>query len=46
MINPNLPLIDLHRHLDGNVRLEMILDLAHEYQIAAPAAGLSPDQIH
>jgi adenosine deaminase len=22
------------------------IDLAHEYQIAAPAAGLSPDQIH
>ena len=22
------------------------IDLAHEYQIAAPAAGLSPNQIH
>lgn len=24
----DLPLIDLHRHLDGNVRLTTILDLA------------------
>ena len=27
MIDPTLPLIDLHRHLDTNVRLETILDL-------------------
>ena len=32
MIDPGLPLIDLHRHLDGNVRLETILDLAPEAQ--------------
>jgi adenosine deaminase len=59
---PNLPLIDLHRHLNGSVRLETIPDLGHRQnlklpawdvegprpyiQIAAPAAGLSPDQIH
>ena len=26
MIDPYLPLIDLHRYLDGNVRLETILN--------------------
>ena len=25
MIDPTFPLIDLHRHLDGSVRLETIL---------------------
>lgn len=37
MIDPNLPLIDLHRHLDGNVRLETILDLGRQHKIALPA---------
>jgi adenosine deaminase len=27
MFDPKLPLIDLHRHLDGSIRLETILDL-------------------
>lgn len=27
MIDKTLPLIDLHRHLDGSIRLETILDL-------------------
>jgi len=27
MIDKSLPLIDLHRHIDGNVRLTTILDL-------------------
>jgi adenosine deaminase len=26
-INPNYPLVELHRHLDGAVRLETILDI-------------------
>ena len=45
MIDPNLPLIDLHRHLDGNVRLETILDLGHQHNLALPAwdlEGLRP----
>lgn len=32
-----LPRIDLHRHLDGNVRLQTILDLGREHRIALPA---------
>ncbi len=44
-INPNLPLIDLHRHLDGSVRLETILDLGLQHDLPLPAtdvAGLRP----
>jgi adenosine deaminase len=44
-IDPNLPLIDLHRHLDGNVRLETILDLGREHNLPLPAwdvEGLRP----
>ena len=37
MIDPQFPLIDLHRHLDGNVRLETIIDLARQYDIQLPA---------
>lgn len=32
------PLIELHRHLDGNVRLETVLDLARRHGIDLPAA--------
>jgi adenosine deaminase len=45
MIDPALPLIDLHRHLDGNVRLETILDLGRRYNLPLPAwdlEGLRP----
>jgi adenosine deaminase len=45
MIDPNFPLIDLHRHLDGNVRLETILDLGQQHAIELPAwdvEGLRP----
>jgi adenosine deaminase len=37
MINPHLPLIELHRHLDGNVRLETVLDLGRQYNLSLPA---------
>jgi adenosine deaminase len=37
MINPNLPFIDLHRHLDGSIRLETILDLGRQHNLALPA---------
>ena len=37
MINPTLPLIDLHRHLDGSVRLETILDLGRQHNLPLPA---------
>ncbi|MBL7184629.1 MAG: adenosine deaminase, partial [Anaerolineae bacterium] len=45
MIDPNFPLIDLHRHLDGNVRLETILDLGRRHNLPLPAwdlEGLRP----
>jgi adenosine deaminase len=32
-----LPLLDLHRHLDGSVRLETILDLARRHGLPLPA---------
>ncbi len=38
MINPNLPLTDLHRHLDGNVRLTTLLDLAKKHGVSLPAS--------
>ena len=37
MIHDDLPLIDLHRHLDGNIRLETILDLAQQHDLPLPA---------
>lgn len=45
MIDPNIPLIDLHRHLDGNVRLETILEIGQQHNLALPAwdvEGLRP----
>lgn len=36
MIDTSFPLIDLHRHLDGNVRLETILDIGNEHGISLP----------
>ncbi len=44
-IDPTLPLIDLHRHLDGSVRLETILDLGRKHGLPLPARdpeGLRP----
>lgn len=37
MINKKLPLTDLHRHLDGNIRPETILSLAQQHHIQLPA---------
>jgi adenosine deaminase len=45
MIDPTLPLVDLHRHLDGSVRLETILDLGRQHRLPLPAwdlEGLRP----
>ena len=33
-------LIDLHRHLDGNIRVQTIIDLAEQYQLALPSYDL------
>lgn len=40
MLHQDLPVIDLHRHLDGNVRLETILDLGRKYNLPLPADDL------
>jgi adenosine deaminase len=40
MIDPDLPLIDLHRHIDGSVRLETILELGLQHNLALPAGDL------
>lgn len=37
MIDRNLPLVDLHRHLDGNVRLETMIDLGRKHNLPLPA---------
>jgi len=35
-IDPAIPFIDLHRHLDGNVRLQTILELGRKHNIRLP----------
>jgi adenosine deaminase len=40
MIDPTLPLADLHHHLDGSLRLETILDLGLKYNLPLPATTL------
>ena len=45
MITSNLPLTDLHRHLDGNIRIETILQLGQKFNLTLPATdieGLRP----
>lgn len=45
VIDAALPLVDLHRHLDGSIRLQTILELAAQHSIALPAndlQGLAP----
>jgi adenosine deaminase len=39
-IDPEQPLIDLHRHLDGAIRLETVLEVAAEQGIFLPAYDL------
>lgn len=44
-IDPSLPLCELHRHLDGSVRLATILELASQHGLPLPAtteAELAP----
>ncbi len=36
-IDPKFPLIDLHRHIEGSIRVETILDLANKNNFALPA---------
>jgi adenosine deaminase len=39
-------LVDLHRHLDGSVRLETILNLARQHNIALPATTMEELRPH
>jgi adenosine deaminase len=40
MIDTTLPLTDIHRHLDGNIRAQTILDLGREFNLSLPADTL------
>ncbi len=40
MIDASLPLVELHRHLDGSVRLRTILDLSRQHNLPLPAQDL------
>lgn len=40
MIDTQLPLTDIHRHLDGNIRAQTILDLGREFNLTLPATTL------
>lgn len=46
VIDPSLPLIDLHRHLDGAVRLSTILELGQQHGIRLPGATLEELRPH
>ena len=39
-IDPDFPLVELHRHLDGNVRLETILEIGLKNDLGLPARTL------
>jgi adenosine deaminase len=41
-----LPNIDLHRHLDGNVRLQTILELGEQHGVALPGTTLATLRPH
>lgn len=45
MIAKDIPFVDLHRHLEGNIRISTILDLARKHNLNLPAwdeTGLRP----
>src|SRR3954469_20095633 len=45
-IDPTLPFIDLHRHLDGSIRLEPIVDLGRQYNIELPGTTVEEIRPH
>ena len=46
MIDRSLPLTDLHRHLDGNIRPQTILELGRQHNIRLPADELEALRPH
>ena len=45
-IDPTIPFIDLHRHLDGSVRLSTILELGRQHGLPLPANDLEALRPH
>ena len=45
-IDPDLPFIDLHRHIDGSVRLETILELGKRHGVKLPATTIEELRPH
>lgn len=46
MIESHLPLTDIHRHLDGNIRAQTILDLGRQFNLTLPANSLEALRPH
>src|SRR5256714_9490958 len=46
MIARDAPLIDLHRHIDGNVRLTTILDLGKKHRVKLPGTTIEQLRPH
>lgn len=46
MIDSRIPLTDIHRHLDGNIRAQTILDLGREFNLTLPASTLDTLRPH
>ncbi|MCX8956069.1 adenosine deaminase [Erwinia psidii] len=46
MIDSQLPLTDIHRHLDGNIRAQTILDLGRQHNLTLPASTLEALRPH
>ncbi|WP_318488451.1 adenosine deaminase [Photobacterium leiognathi] len=46
MINKQLPLTDIHRHLDGNIRPQTILELGQQFNMTLPGHDLESLRPH
>lgn len=46
MITKTLPLTDIHRHLDGNIRIQTILELGQQYNLVLPAYDIESLRPH
>lgn len=46
VIHKDYPLVELHRHLDGNVRLETILDLGRKFNLPLPGNSIEELRPH
>lgn len=46
VIHKDFPLVELHRHLDGNARLETILDLGLKYNLPIPGRTMEELRPH